>query len=76
MLNTETNTLAMERRIRSAARHAGLGCRLSADYEHGQWWITNLDNGGQWSVCDADGSAAQGVFDGFCFEEITAQDGG
>ena len=43
-------------------------------FEHGQWWITDLDTGDQWAVNDAEGSEANGVFDGFCFEQVTKGD--
>jgi hypothetical protein len=69
MLKTETNTPAMEKRILQAAsalRHRKR--RLVADFEHGQWWITDLNSGAQWSVCD-DNSPK-----GFCFERVTEGD--
>jgi hypothetical protein len=69
-LKTETNTLSMGRRAKAAAFDAGLGHvrDLQADFEHGQWWITNRRTGAQWSVCDASGP---GTFDGFSFEQAT-----
>lgn len=71
MLNTETNTPTMERRILRAAR-AHLGHRrLEADFEHGQWWITDCRTGAQWSVCDATGP---GSTEGFDFEQVTEGD--
>jgi hypothetical protein len=45
--------------------------RINSDFEHGQWWITDLDTGAQWSVCDTEGTEADGVFDGFCFEQVS-----
>jgi hypothetical protein len=68
MLKTETNTKAMEKRILRAAGIA-LGQRrsLSADFEHGQWWITNRMTGAQWAVDDWDGHDV----DGFGFEQVT-----
>jgi predicted cupin superfamily sugar epimerase len=39
--------------------------RLQADFEHGQWWITDLDSGAQWSVNDCTGPAC------FDFEQVT-----
>ena len=55
--------------------------RYNSDFEHGQWWITDLDTGAEWSVCDAEGNASTDhlsgkfkregdVFDGFCFEQV------
>jgi hypothetical protein len=64
MLRCETNTPRVEQAILSAARRALPGRRLAADFEHGQWWITDRRTGGQWSVIDA----APGPFD---FEQVT-----
>ena len=66
-LKTETNTPAMARRVKAAAGQV-LDGRLQADFEHGQWWITAIDTGAQWSVCDAEGKCA---VDGFCFEQVS-----
>jgi hypothetical protein len=64
MLNTETNTRAMERRILGAARREfGRRKVRAADFEHGQWWVT-LADWSQWSVCDAEPGP-------FCFEQVT-----
>lgn len=72
-LKTETPTLSMERRIRAAARRAGIvnTRTISTWFEHGQWWVENCRTGAQWSVCDASGPSA---FDGFCFEQVTRGD--
>ena len=43
----------------------------NADYEHGQWWITDLDTGRQWSVVDAVGGRS---VDGFDFEQVSDGD--
>jgi len=72
-LKTEVNTPAMESRIRAAflASTTGTGIAegfAAADFEHGQWWITNLDTGAQWSVVDAVGGSS---VDGFDFEQVT-----
>lgn len=74
MLNTEKNTRAMERRVKRAARDAGLvnTRNTSAIFEHGQWWIENAHTGAQWSVCDASGP---NTVDGFVFEQVTHGDG-
>jgi hypothetical protein len=70
-LNTETPTPAMERRVlREARPRLGMARRLSADFEHGQWWITDLDSGAQWSVVDCLGPAG----DYFDFERVTEGD--
>ena len=69
-LKTEQNTASMERRVRSAARLAGIVNTRNASvvFEHGQWWIENIRTGAQWSVCDAEGP---GSFNGFSFEQVT-----
>lgn len=75
-LNTETCTAEMEQRIEHAfGCHAeGIGRkRLGFDFEHGQWWVTDLDTGAQWSVCDAEGDDS---VDGFDFERVTQGDEG
>lgn len=60
-LMTETNTPAMERRVLRAAEYRLGGSRrdYQADFEHGQWWVTRLRTGAQWSVvdCEQDGIA-------------------
>lgn len=71
MLNTERNTRSMERRVLGAAARALHRRNLSADFEHGQWWITHRPSGAQWSVCDAEGG---GAVDGFVFERVTRGD--
>ena len=55
----------------AAAQRLGRTRRLEADYEHGQWWITDLDSGRQWSVVDAEGGPA---VDGFDFELVSDGD--
>jgi hypothetical protein len=68
MLKTERNTPAMKRRILKAAHKSLKRRNLCADFEHGQWWITHLSTGAQWSVVDAEGGPA---VDGFDFEQVT-----
>ena len=70
-LLTETNTQAVERRVLRAARAILGPHRFHADFEHGQWWITRLSTGAQWSVVDAEGGRA---VDGFDFEQVTDGD--
>jgi len=41
-------------------------CQL--DFEHGQWWVTNLRTGAQWSVVDASGGRS---LHGLDFERVT-----
>ena len=72
MLNTETNTPEMSKRILGWTGDLDPHV-LNADFEHEQWWLTCLDCGAQWSVCDQQPS----VLDRspFCFEQITDGDG-
>jgi hypothetical protein len=81
-LKCETNTPEMGSRVRVAAKaHDALeshgftaadDAAFQVDFEHGQWWVTCLPCGAQWSVNDAEGS---GTVDGFDFEEVSAGDG-
>jgi hypothetical protein len=75
VLSCERQTKAIERRIRSAARAAGIVNRATVRsfFEHGQWWIEHASTGAQWSVCDSEGGAS--TFDGFCFEQVTQGEG-
>ena len=73
ILNTETNTPAMEAKILKAVRRALVNpARRYAEFrtffEHGQWWVEHLPSGAQWSVCDASGPSCP---DGFDFEQVT-----
>jgi hypothetical protein len=68
LLNTETNTPAMDARILKAAHKALKRRNLTTFFEHGQWWVEHLPSGAQWSVCDASGPSCP---DGFDFEEVT-----
>lgn len=76
MLNTERHTVAMERRVRRAARLAGLVTTRTASvfFEHGQWWVENSRTGAQWSVCDSSGAEGVHTFEGFSFEQVTQGD--
>lgn len=69
MLNTERNTSAMERRVLAAARARFRERKITAVFEHGQWWITRAD-GSQYSVVDTSGHFPCG----FDFEQVTAPD--
>jgi hypothetical protein len=69
VLKTETNTREMERRAKRAWRTmTGRRDLISADFEHGQWWISALNTGEQWSVVDATGGLS---IDGFDFEKVS-----
>jgi hypothetical protein len=61
----------MQERALEAAKESLQRQNLSADFEHGQWWITDLDSGAQWSVVDAEGGNS---IDGFDFEQVTQGD--
>lgn len=68
MLDCETNTAKMARRVSGAARKQLKLRRLQVDFEHGQWWVTDLRSGAQWSVTDANTTS------GFDFEQVTEGD--
>ena len=68
MLMTETNTPEMHDRILEDAKEALERRNLQADFEHGQWWITDLRTGAQWSVNDAETATGHRYFD---YEQVT-----
>lgn len=69
MLRTETNTTQMHDTVLAAAKRTlGRMKPLQADFEHGQWWITNTATGAQWSVNDAETQSGTKYFD---FEQVT-----
>jgi hypothetical protein len=71
-LKTETNTPAMEKKVAAAFRESKHAVsKYSTDFEHGQWWVTAMDSGRQWSVVDAEGP---GSVHGFDFEVVTEGD--
>ena len=64
VLPSTVDNAKTEREIKSAFRDQfGMGNRIQTNFEHGQWWVTDLDTGAQWSVVDSS--------DGFDFEEVT-----
>ena len=74
MLKTERNSRNMEKRVLRAFHKASVGGatrdnRAHAVFEHGQWRIT-MDDGAQFSVCDAIGGS---TVDGFDFERRLAR---
>ncbi len=72
---TETNTLNMAKRVRSAfleSKNVHGDEDFQVNFEHGQWWVTCLRCVAQWSVCDAEGGDS---IDGFCFEQVSDGDG-
>jgi predicted cupin superfamily sugar epimerase len=70
-LMTETNTVKMERRVLRAARAKFGRKRFQANFEHGQWWLTILGTGAQYSVVDCQTQAGVDYLD---FEQVTAGD--
>ncbi len=64
-LPTETNTRAMERRIRRAVSE--MGYRGNLVFEHGHWWLM-LRDGTIFDVVDAEGPTA---VDGFGLERVS-----
>ncbi len=72
MLRCEIQTAEVEAEIFSALDKCYITVnhnRLSCDFEHGQWFVTCLHCGSQWSVNDCD----PGI-DGFDFEQISDGD--
>jgi hypothetical protein len=72
MLRTETNTPETEADIRREAMdETGLDLDrddIQTDFEHGQWWVTQLSTGAQWSVVDVLTRAGEEVFG---FEQVS-----
>ncbi len=66
MLNCETNTPAMGKKVATAARKYFHKRDVRTVFEHGQWWVC-LPDGSQYSVNDAE-------TDGFDFEQVTPPD--
>lgn len=72
MLITSQNTTRARLRVQAAVHTArGMGRPLQFDYEHGQWWVTNVRTGAQWSAVDAT-PGVKGT--GIDFEQITDED--
>ena len=71
MLNTETNTLKIENRVRHEAhRYLHIPrAHVLTFFEHGQWWVEDARSGAQWSVCDVADPIR--LFD---FEQVTIGD--
>ena len=70
-LRCETNTPDVESAILAAfiasddaASRDATDKDVSADFEHGQWFVTHLPSGAQWSVSDLND-------DDFCFEQVS-----
>ena len=70
-LKTEEDTFEMAGRVEAAFRastYCKPGEQYQFDFEHGQWWVSELGTGRQWSVVDAEGGPA---VDGFDFEQVS-----
>lgn len=71
MLKCETNTPDVDNEVREAfeasPRATHHGTRIDTFFEHGQWFVTCLPCGAQWSVHDATPGD-------FWFEMVTAGD--
>jgi hypothetical protein len=53
LIGTEHNNRATETAIEKAFKAvARKGERYQFDYEHGQWWVTELGTGAMWGVYD------------------------
>lgn len=72
-LRSTVNTPDVEREILiDAADHLDVPeAELQADFEHGQWWITVLGTGAQYSVVDCE---TQGGDEYFGFEQVSRGD--
>ena len=70
MLRSETNTQKVRSQIYDAACEILKDNNLQTAFEHGQWWVTVLTTGAQYSVNDADGNSDD-IVNGFCLEEVT-----
>lgn len=71
-LKCEQNTPAMMHKVLVAAcKYFHTRKRLQADFEHGQWFITDMMTGAQYSVVDAEGGDS---VNGFSFEQVTEGD--
>ncbi len=70
-LRSTINDSEIEREILTHAQDDDLGERLTADYEHGQWWVTDLDSGAQWSVVDCESVDGDEYFG---FEQVSQGD--
>lgn len=66
----EINTPTIERRVRRAVRYRLQLTRFQTDFEHGQWWVTDLKTGAQWSVVTC--ATADGV-DYLDFEQVSRE---
>lgn len=59
--DTDTNEILADFNSSDGEQFEGFG--LQVDFEHGQWFITHLPTGTQWSVHDAN--------NGFVFDQVS-----
>jgi len=73
MLRTEDNSIETEMDITAWAEDefGEEHKRLDVHFEHGQHWVSCLDCGASWSVCDHEDAKGN---EGFVFEEVAAGD--
>ncbi len=69
MLKSETNSREIELEIRATFEQTdevNIHHPVQLDFEQGQWFVTCIKCGKQWSVNDTE--------DDFCFEEVSCGD--
>ena len=69
-LRCETNTRAMRDEVYTAAMQDLNVSDIQVDFEHGQWFVTQLSTGAQWSVHDAESNGNEY----FEFDQISEGD--
>ncbi len=70
LLSTINKPAIYNRVLRAARYKLGKG-RYQADYEHGQWWVTELGTGAQWSVVTCQTTGGDDYLD---FEQVSRGD--
>jgi hypothetical protein len=70
-LRSTVDTPEMHDTVLSEARETLERHKLTATFEHGQWWIEDVETGAQWSVVDCESQTGQEYFD---FEQVTQGD--
>lgn len=67
-LLSTTNTPTVRAHVLRAAKHKLGRGKYHATFEHGQWWVTRLKDGAQWSVVD---TLPVGGLPALDFEQVT-----
>ena len=70
-LRCENNTLGDEITVCAADELDLAEAELQADFEHGQWFVTHLPSGAQWSANDAVSAMGEEYFQ---FEQVSEGD--